>query len=79
MQECEKLTTRLLQAGFKPDQLGIITPYEGNLMDLMQSHGTLHSKLYLEVANVDAFRVKFFNVNMLNYNRNKLNFKISGS
>jgi len=25
----EKLVTRLLQSGFRPDQLGIITPYEG--------------------------------------------------
>lgn len=29
----EKLVTRLLQAGFRPDQLGIITPYEGNIMN----------------------------------------------
>uniref|UniRef100_A0A1I8BRP6 DNA helicase n=1 Tax=Meloidogyne hapla TaxID=6305 RepID=A0A1I8BRP6_MELHA len=44
----EKFVTRLLQAGFSPDQLGIITPYEGSL----------HSKLYLdiEVENVDAFQ-----------------------
>ncbi|CAD5209734.1 unnamed protein product [Bursaphelenchus xylophilus] len=57
----EKLTTRFLQAGFKPEQIGIITPYEGQrayIVQFMQSQGTLHSKLYLdiEVANVDAFQ-----------------------
>ena len=30
----EKLVTRLLQAGFLPEQLGIITPYEGDLLRL---------------------------------------------
>lgn len=60
----EKLVTRLLQAGFKPDQLGIITPYEGQrayVVQYMQTQGSLHSKLYLdiEVENVDAFQVLF--------------------
>lgn len=58
----EKLATRFLKAGFKPEQMGIITPYEGQrayVVQFMQSQGTLHSKLYLdiEVANVDAFQV----------------------
>jgi len=57
----EKLTTRFLNAGFKPEQIGIITPYEGQrayLVHFMQSQGSLHSNLYLdiEVANVDAFQ-----------------------
>ncbi|KAL3110234.1 hypothetical protein niasHT_015837 [Heterodera trifolii] len=57
----EKLVTRFLQAGFRPDQLGIITPYEGQrayVVQFMQSQGSLHSKLYLdiEVENVDAFQ-----------------------
>ena len=75
----EKLATRFLKAGIRPEQLGIITPYEGTLnrasggdclshahfqgqrayiVQYMQSQGTLHSKLYLdiEVANVDAFQ-----------------------
>ncbi|KAI6193499.1 Regulator of nonsense transcripts 1 [Aphelenchoides besseyi] len=57
----EKLTTRLLKAGFHPSQISIITAYEGQrayIVQYMQSQGTLHSKLYLEieVANVDAFQ-----------------------
>ncbi|KAK0425498.1 hypothetical protein QR680_009236 [Steinernema hermaphroditum] len=57
----EKLTTRFLNAGFLPEQIGIITPYEGQrayIVQFMQSQGSLHTKLYLdiEVANVDAFQ-----------------------
>uniref|UniRef100_A0A7E4VNX2 DNA helicase n=1 Tax=Panagrellus redivivus TaxID=6233 RepID=A0A7E4VNX2_PANRE len=57
----EKMATRFLQAGFRPEQIGIITPYEGQrayIVTYMQTQGTLHSKLYLdmEVANVDAFQ-----------------------
>ncbi|KAI6230867.1 Regulator of nonsense transcripts 1 [Aphelenchoides fujianensis] len=57
----EKVTTRFLKAGVRPEQIGIITPYEGQrafLVQYMQSQGTLHSKLYaaIEVANVDAFQ-----------------------
>lgn len=61
----EKIVTRFLQAGFRPDQIGIITPYEGQrayIVQFLQTQGTLHSKLYLdmEIANVDAFQVSFF-------------------
>uniref|UniRef100_A0AC34QSM7 Upf1 domain-containing protein n=1 Tax=Panagrolaimus sp. JU765 TaxID=591449 RepID=A0AC34QSM7_9BILA len=57
----EKIATKFLQAGFRPEQIGIITPYEGQrayIVSYMQTQGTLHSKLYLdmEVANVDAFQ-----------------------
>uniref|UniRef100_A0A914YUY4 DNA helicase n=1 Tax=Panagrolaimus superbus TaxID=310955 RepID=A0A914YUY4_9BILA len=57
----EKIATRFLQAGFRPEQIGIITPYEGQrayIVSYMQTQGTLHSKLYLdmEIANVDAFQ-----------------------
>ncbi|VDN82417.1 unnamed protein product [Brugia pahangi] len=57
----EKLATRFLKAGLKPEQIGIITPYEGQrsyIVQFMQTQGALHSKLYLEmeVANVDAFQ-----------------------
>uniref|UniRef100_A0AAY5KMF3 Upf1 domain-containing protein n=1 Tax=Esox lucius TaxID=8010 RepID=A0AAY5KMF3_ESOLU len=57
----EKITTRLLKAGAKPDQIGIITPYEGQrsyLVQYMQFSGSLHTKLYqeVEIASVDAFQ-----------------------
>lgn len=60
----EKIATRFLKAGIRPEQIGIITPYEGQrsyIVQFMQTQGALHSKLYLEmeVANVDAFQVSF--------------------
>uniref|UniRef100_T1J7E0 DNA helicase n=1 Tax=Strigamia maritima TaxID=126957 RepID=T1J7E0_STRMM len=57
----EKITTRFLRCGVKPEQIGIITPYEGQrayLVQYMQFNGSLHAKLYqeIEVASVDAFQ-----------------------
>ncbi|RWS29734.1 regulator of nonsense transcripts 1-like protein [Leptotrombidium deliense] len=57
----EKLTTRFLKCGVKPEQIGVITPYEGQrayLVQYMQYNGSLHAKLYqeIEVASVDAFQ-----------------------
>ncbi|XP_022243255.1 regulator of nonsense transcripts 1-like isoform X3 [Limulus polyphemus] len=57
----EKLTTRFLKSGLKPEQIGVITPYEGQrayLVQYMQYNGSLHAKLYqeIEVASVDAFQ-----------------------
>lgn len=57
----EKITTKFLRSGVKPEQIGVITPYEGQrayLVQHMQYQGSLHSKLYqeIEVASVDAFQ-----------------------
>lgn len=57
----EKIVTKFLKAGLKTEQLGVITPYEGQrsfLVQCMQHNGSLHSKLYqeIEVASVDAFQ-----------------------
>ena len=46
----EKLATRLLRAGVKPEQIGIITPYEGQRayqVQHMQYNGALNKKLYM--------------------------------
>jgi len=50
-----------LRSGVKPEQIGIITPYEGQrayLVQFMQHQGSLHAKLYqdIEIASVDAFQ-----------------------
>jgi len=57
----EKIATKFLKAGIKPEQIGVVTPYEGQrsfLVQYMQYQGSLHSKIYqeLEVASVDAFQ-----------------------
>ncbi|KAI1296879.1 Regulator of nonsense transcripts 1 [Halotydeus destructor] len=57
----EKVATRFLKSGVKPEQIGVITPYEGQrayLVQYMQYHGSMHAKLYqeIEVASVDAFQ-----------------------
>merc|ERR1712147_502232 len=50
-----------LKAGIKPDQVGVVTPYEGQrsfLVQYMAFQGSLHAKMYqeIEVASVDAFQ-----------------------
>ena len=57
----EKLVTRFLSAGVLPENLGIITPYEGQrayTVSYMQRNGALRQQLYaeIEVASVDAFQ-----------------------
>ena len=45
----EKLVTRFLRSGVKPEQIGIITPYEGQRayqVQYMQYSGSLNKKLY---------------------------------
>ncbi|KAL7675792.1 hypothetical protein ACOME3_002056 [Neoechinorhynchus agilis] len=57
----EKMITRLLKAGIEPEQLGIVTPYEGQrayIVHFMKSCGALPRQTYerVEVASVDAFQ-----------------------
>ncbi|GMM58129.1 ATP-dependent RNA helicase [Maudiozyma humilis] len=58
---CERIITRLFRDGVKPEQIGIITPYEGQrayITQYMQMNGALDKELYVqvEVASVDAFQ-----------------------
>ena len=46
----EKIATRFLRAGVKPEQIGVITPYEGQrayIVQYMQFSGSLHANLYM--------------------------------
>ncbi|CAI6372897.1 unnamed protein product [Macrosiphum euphorbiae] len=57
----EQIATRFLRCGVRPDQIGIITPYEGQrayLVQYMQYQAPLPAKLYqeIEIASVDAFQ-----------------------
>jgi len=57
----EKLVTSLLRGGVTPQQVGVITPYEGQrayTMQHMQHSGPLKTQLYrdIEVASVDSFQ-----------------------
>lgn len=57
----EKLVSMYLRNGIMPDQIGVITPYEGQrvyIINHMVRNGTLRSELYkdIEVASVDSFQ-----------------------
>lgn len=57
----EKVLTRFLRAGVRPEQMGVITPYEGQrayLVHYLQFNASLRSQLYIdvEIASVDAFQ-----------------------
>jgi regulator of nonsense transcripts 1 len=57
----EKVVTRLLKCGVTPDQIGVITPYEGQrsyVVQYMKTNGTMGRDKYerIEVASVDAFQ-----------------------
>ena len=57
----EQIVTALFNAGLRPEQIGIITPYEGQrafILSYMQKQGQLDPQLYkeIEVASVDSFQ-----------------------
>ena len=57
----EKIVTHFLKGGATPDQLGVITPYEGqraHVLQVMLRNGTMRQQLYtdIEVASVDSFQ-----------------------
>lgn len=57
----EKMVTHFLNCGIEPDQIGVITPYEGQrsyLVEHMPRSGALSGELYgaVEVASVDSFQ-----------------------
>ncbi|ODV85571.1 hypothetical protein CANARDRAFT_7677 [[Candida] arabinofermentans NRRL YB-2248] len=59
---CERIISKLFRDGVQPEQIGVITPYEGQrayVVQYMQSNGTMPDKqMYMdvEVASVDAFQ-----------------------
>ncbi|EKM55248.1 uncharacterized protein PHACADRAFT_28301 [Phanerochaete carnosa HHB-10118-sp] len=57
----EKIVTKFFKSGVVPNQIGVVTPYEGQrsyIVNYMQFNGTLKKDLYkeIEVASVDAFQ-----------------------
>ncbi len=57
----EKIVTHLLKMGVTPNQIGVITPYDGQkqyVHEYMRRSGSLAASLYeaIEVASVDAFQ-----------------------
>ncbi len=59
----ERVVTKFLKSGVRADQIGVITPYEGQrafVLTHMAKAGTLRAALYkdIEVASVDSFQVR---------------------
>ena len=57
----EKMVTHLLQNGIAPEEIGVVTPYEGQrayVVNYLMRTGVLHPSVYqeVEVASVDAFQ-----------------------
>ena len=57
----EKIVTKFFKSGVVPNQIGIITPYDGqrsHIVSYMQINGSLRKDLYegVEVASVDTFQ-----------------------
>lgn len=57
----EKIVSKLLQGGATPEQVGVVTPYEGQrayTVNHMQRAGHIRTSLYkaIEVASVDSFQ-----------------------
>ncbi|ONK58988.1 uncharacterized protein A4U43_C08F1810 [Asparagus officinalis] len=57
----EKIVTTFLRSGVIPNQIGVITPYEGQrayIVNYMARNGSLRQQLYkeIEVASVDSFQ-----------------------
>ncbi|PIA32540.1 hypothetical protein AQUCO_04400027v1 [Aquilegia coerulea] len=57
----EKIVTTFLRSGVVPNQIGVITPYEGQrayIVNYMSRNGALRQQLYkeIEVASVDSFQ-----------------------
>jgi len=57
----EKMVTHLLQNGIAPEEIGVVTPYEGQrayVVNYLTRTGVLHPSIYqeVEVASVDAFQ-----------------------
>jgi hypothetical protein len=57
----EKIVTKFFKSGVLPNQIGVVTPYEGQrsyIVNYMQFNGSLKKDLYkdIEVASVDAFQ-----------------------
>ena len=57
----EKLVTTMLKNGITPEQVGVVTPYEGQrsyVVSHMERQGPMRTELYsdIEVASVDSFQ-----------------------